>query len=315
MQTQNPDISVVIVNWNTRQYLLDCIESLQDTTRRAKLEIIVVDNGSEDRSEDAIRGRYPDVVLVQNGANYGFARANNIGFSRALGRYLCLVNTDVIALDGVMDSLMDQMDAEPDIGLMGPKTITREGKLRHNCRRFPTLRNAAADYLLLNRLFPSVTALEGRTLGAATYDSIHDAEVLSGCFLMVRREAFAEVGPLDEAFFFYGEDTDWCRRFHDHGWRIVYKADAQAIHFGGGSTSAYPTKYYLTMEKADLQYWRKHHRPSEVARYRLIKIVYHGVGVLAWSPVYLLRRDQRSNLKLRGHSASLAWLVTGRSLA
>lgn len=314
MPEQQPDVSVVIVNWNTRQYLLDCIASLREQTTRVRLEIIVVDNGSHDGSEDAVRDRYPGVTLIQNGANFGFARANNVGFAVARGRYLCLVNTDVIALDGVVDKLVARMDAAPDLGLLGPRTVTREGILRQNCRRFPTLLNAASDYLMLKRLFRGVERFEGRTLKAESYTRNHPAQVLSGCFLMVRRSAMDQVGMLDEDFFFYGEDTDWCRRFHDAGWGIEYFADASAVHFGGGSTAAYPTAYYLTMEKADLRYWRKHHRAWEVAAYRAIKVVYHLAFCVAWLPLRLIRRDLQSSLKLRGHAANLVWLVSGRSL-
>ena len=119
------------------------------------------------------------------------------------------------------------MDAHPRVGVLGPRTVTRDLALRQNCRRFPTLANAAGDYLMLKRILPGVERFEGRTLKASTYSTTHEAEVLSGCFMMVRREAFDEVGPLDEDFFFYGEDTDWCKRFHDAGWKVVYFADAR----------------------------------------------------------------------------------------
>ncbi len=313
MVVARPDVSIIIVNWNTRQYLLDCIESLLAQTHRATLEIIVADNGSHDDSAEALKDAHPDVTLIENGANLGFAKANNIGFRVATGRYLCLVNTDVIALDGVVDKLMDYMDANPGVGVAGPRTVTRELELRQNCRRFPNLGNAAGDYLMLKRLFPGRFA--GRTLKAATYAQTHDAEVLSGCFMMVRREAFDQVGPLDEDFFFYGEDTDWCKRFHDAGWRVVFLAEAEAIHFGGGSSKARPVAYYLTREKADMIYWRKHHPPAERAGYAAMKIAYHLACTAAWLPLTLVRRDEQSALKLRGHAASLVWLTTRRSLS
>lgn len=309
-----PDVSVVIVNWNTRQYLLDCIESLLAQTTVARLEIIVVDNGSEDGSQSALRAAYPDVTLIENGANFGFARANNVGFKVATGRYLCLVNTDVIALDGVIDRLLAHMDDDERIGVAGPRTLTRDLKLRQNCRRFPSLANAAGDYLMLKRLLPGVERFEGRTLKASTYSATHDADVLSGCFMMVRREAFDEVGPLDEDFFFYGEDTDWCKRFDDAGWKVVYDAGAEAIHFGGGSTKAYPVKYYLTMEQADLRYWRKHHSHAACAAYVAMKCAYHLACVAAWLPLSMIRRDDDSRVKLRGHAINLVWLTTRRCL-
>jgi GT2 family glycosyltransferase len=315
MHQSRPDVSLIIVNWNTRQYLLDCIQSLLDQTSRTSLEIVVVDNASHDGSPAALRAAHPEVTLIENGANFGFARANNIGFKVAAGRYLCLVNTDVIALDGVIDKMVAYLDSHPDVGVLGPRTVTRELELRQNCRRFPTLANAAGDYLMLRRLLPGVERFEGRTLKASTYTTTHDAEVLSGCFMMVRREAFDEVGPLDEDFFFYGEDTDWCKRFHDAGWRVVYFADAEAIHFGGGSTKAYPVKYYLTMEQADLKYWRKHQSVAARTAYVAMKTAYHLAGAAAWFGLSLVRRDEHSKLKWRGHGTNLVWLTTRRSLA
>lgn len=308
------DVSVVIVNWNTREYLLDVVASLQETTRRASMEIIVVDNASHDGSSTALREQFPEVTLIQNNDNLGFAKANNIGFSVARGRALCLVNTDVIALDGVIDELWEFLQSHPGVAMVGPRTLHRDGATRQNCRRFPTLRNAAADHLWLKRL--GIPGLTGRALPMNTYDRTHSAEVLSGCFLMVRRLAFDEVGPLDEDFFFYGEDTDWGRRFRDAGWDAVYHPAATAIHFGGGSTAAHPVKYYLNMEKADLRYWRKHHPVWQRAIYVSIRLVHNVVAVLGWAAIWVAKpgRREQASLKVRGNLVNTVWLLTWQSL-
>lgn len=313
MASAPPDVSVVIVNWNTRQYLLDCVASLLATTHLATLEIIVVDNASHDGSVEALREAHPDVVAIRNDTNLGFAKANNRGFPACRGRYVCLVNTDVLALDGVLDTMVAHLDSAPDVGVLAPRTLTRDLRVRQNCRRFPTLANAAGDYLQLKRLPGGL--FHGRTLPRASYARTHDAEVLSGCFLMVRREALDEVGPLDEDFFFYGEDTDWCRRFHDSGWRIVYLADAEAIHFGGGSSAARPVAYQLAMEQADLTYWRKHHTAAERAGYVAMKSAYHLASAVAWLPLAATRPGTGWALRVRGHATCLVWLTTRRALA
>jgi GT2 family glycosyltransferase len=313
----DPIVSVVIVNWNTRQFLLDCIASMRSATTRTSTEIIVVDNASHDGSQQALREAYPDVKLIENSENLGFAKANNIGFADAQGRAFCIVNTDVIALDGVIDRLWEYVDTHPNVGMVGPRTLNRDMEIRRNCRRFPALSNALGDYLWLKRLLPRSERFQGRALPLETYQHTHDAEVLSGCFLMVRRDAIEQVGALDEDFFFYGEDTDWCKRFHDAGWGIVYLPQAEAIHFGGGSTAAYPVKYYLTMEKADLLYWQKHSTPRRRAAYVAIKVVYHVVSVPGWLLIWLSRPTRRpqASLRLRGHLINTMWLLTRRSLA
>ena len=306
------DVSVIIVNWNTRDYLIDVIALLTATTKRASVEIIVVDNASVDGSADAVRERFPTVRLIQNDANLGFAKANNIGFRAARGRALCLVNTDVVAIDGVIDNLWEYLLSHPTVGAVGPRQLNREGLTRMNVRRFPNLANAAGDFLWLKK--PGL--LPGRAEHASTYDHTHPAQVLSGAFLMVRQEVVDEVGPLDEEFFFYGEDTDWCRRIHDAGWGIVYHPSAEAVHFGGGSSAAFPVRYYLTMEKADYLYWRKHHRASERAVYAALKVAHHVISMVAWSGIWMTKPTRRdlARLKIAGHAINTTWLVTRRSL-
>lgn len=314
MSAADVDVSVVIVNWNTRDLLLDAIASLKATTHETAIEIIVVDNDSHDDSVAAVGWRHPDVRVIRNPANLGFARANNVGFAVAKGRAFCLVNTDVIAEDGVLDRLWRHLATHPDVGVVGPRTLNREGQVRQNCRRFPSLRNAAGDHLWLRRL--PVPLFPGRALPPATYRRTHDAEVLSGCFLMVRREAFDVVGPLDEDFFFYGEDTDWARRFHDAGWRSVFLAEASAIHYGGGSTAAYPLHYYLIMEKSDLLYWRKHHPAWQRSLYVAIRVTHNVLAMAGWAAAWAVRPSRRgqASLKVRGNAVNTVWLLTRRSL-
>lgn len=306
------DVSVIIVNWNTRELLLDVIESLKETTRRASLEIIVVDNDSKDGSQDALRQRYPDVTLIQNEDNLGFAKANNRGFAVARGKAICLVNTDVIAKAGVIDELLAYLEEHPKVALVGPRTYNESGAVRQNCRRLPNLVNALGDHLWLKK----TGLVPGRALPPRTYEYTHPAEVLSGCFLMVRRSALEEVGPLDEDFFFYGEDTDWGKRFNDAGWGCVYHPKAEAVHFGGGSTKAYPVAYYLTMEKADLLYWRKHHPAWKRGIYAAIRLAHNVISVVGWSAIWLTSRGRREQaaLKVRGNAINSVWLVTRRSL-
>lgn len=306
------DVSVVIVNWNTRELLLGAIGSLLSTTHSTSMEIIVVDNGSTDGSPEAVEDQYPAVTVIRNARNLGFAKANNIGFAAARGRAFCLVNTDVVALDGVVDELWRYLQQHPRVALVGPRTYDDRGAVRQNCRRFPTLGNALGDHLWLKR----TGLLPGRSLPRASYDHTHPAEVLSGCFLMVRRSAFDEVGPLDEDFFFYGEDTDWGKRFHDAGWGCVYHPQAEAIHTGGGTTRAYPVAYYLTMEKADLLYWRKHQPAWKRALYVAIRLVHNVASVLGWGALWLTRPGRRGQaaLKVRGKAINSVWLLTRRSL-
>ncbi|WP_165354337.1 glycosyltransferase family 2 protein [Nocardioides glacieisoli] len=304
------DVSVVIVSWNTRDLLLEVVDSLRSTTHRTSYEVIVVDNASSDGSVEALTERHPDVTVIVNPDNYGFARANNIGFAVARGAAYCLVNTDVVAHDGVIDELWSYLEQHPGVGAVAPMTLHADGRVRANVRRFPDLRNALGDHLWLKRLLPSV--FPGRSTPLDTLRSTHSAEVLSGCFLMVRRGAVDEVGPLDEGFFFYGEDTDWARRLRDGGWDCVYHPAATATHLGGGSTAAHPVTYYLAMEKSDLRYWNKHQSPRARDAYVAIRLLHNLASIAVWALVWVGRPRQRdrAGLKVRGNARNTGWLLT-----
>jgi hypothetical protein len=306
------DVSVVIVSWNTRDLLLDCIDSLVAQTRHATLELIVVDNGSHDGSADALADARPTVRLIRNAENRGFARACNQGLSIATGDYLCLVNSDIKALDGVIDRMWAYLQDHPEIGALAPKTVGRDLQLRRNCRDYPTLRNEAAQLLFLTRLFPGVKAFRGRTLHDYDYSTPSDIEVLSGCFLMVPRRVWEEVGGLDERFFIYAEDTDWSKRIKDAGWRVVYYPQAQAIHYGGSSASLEPATFTVELMKANLQYWRKHHGRVKTAIYWLLLLVGSALRVVVWSTRLALSRSEGAGFRqqARANWHAVRWLIT-----
>lgn len=306
------DVSVIIVNWNTKQMLLDCIESLIKETHKYTMEIIVVDNASADGSPDAVRKHYPEIKLIVNKANLGFSKANNIGIKAATGRYVCLCNSDIIALDGVIDKMIDYMTSHPEIGALGPKVLDENYVLTLNCREIPTLRNSVCDFWFLKSLFKGIDAFRGRTQDNTTYDYTHNVGILSGCFMVVKGKALKEVGGLDERFFIYGEDTDWSKRFWQKGWKVVYYSDAQVIHIGGASSDAAPLRFILENEKADLQYWQKHHNLFVQLIYLFLKTTYRlNLGII-WTFISLLKKSNKNYSKAKkiGHLGCFKWLTT-----
>ncbi|MBN2037575.1 MAG: glycosyltransferase family 2 protein [Chitinispirillaceae bacterium] len=301
------DVSIVIVNWNTRLMLLDCLRSLKEQTVASSIEVIVVDNGSTDGSVAAVNAAFPDVTMIVNPDNRGFSRANNQGIAVSRGRYVCLVNSDIKVLDSCVDKMVGYMESHHDIGLLGPRTVSENMQLRQNCRRFPSLSTLVADSFFLRYLTGGRPPFTGRTLRASTYLTTHDAEVVSGCFLMARRTAMESVGLLDERFFIYGEDVDWCKRFHDARWRIVFFADAYAIHYGGASSAALPARFAAEMQKSEMQYWLKHHAQASVTLFRAIKVLSLAIHVLCWPFNVLLARPARIQAQetMRGYIACL----------
>jgi GT2 family glycosyltransferase len=252
-------VSVIIVSWNTRAYLLQCLESLTAGARRYPQEIIVVDNASSDGSPEAVARQYPHVQLIQTGANLGFACANNIGIRHSTGRYLCLVNSDVKLFPDCITRLVDYCEQHPEVALAGPRVWGGDGQLQRSCRGFPTLWNMSCRALALDTMLPQCAWFTGYSLSHWAHDTTRSVEILSGCFWLARRQAVEQVGELDEGFFMYGEDMDWCRRFRAAGWDLMFVPEAEAIHYGGASSASAPVRFYVEMQRADLRYWKKHH--------------------------------------------------------
>lgn len=252
------DVSFIIVSWNAKNFLIDCLQSITDTTTISK-EIFVIDNASSDGSPEAVAERFPDVILIRNPDNYGFAKANNIGIKMATGKYICLVNSDVIVLPGCIDNLLKFMEQRPNIGMVGPRILNADGSLQPSCRNLPSFFSTFCRTTALDTVFPNTRFFCGCQFKWWKHDCERKVEVLSGCFWFVKQEAINKVGGLDEDFFFYAEDIDWCKRFNDSGWDIMFYPGAGAIHLGGASSSNMPERFYVEQRKANLIYWKKHH--------------------------------------------------------
>jgi len=303
------DVSVIIVSWNTQQHLLNCLNSIRKSKNYTE-EIIVVDNASTDGSCYAVESQFPQVRLIRNAENLGFAKANNVGVHESRGRYLCLVNSDIIVLDNCIGGLMKFMDENPSVGMAGPRVLNPDRTLQVSCRHFPSVWNNLCQALGLNYVFPKSALFSEPLMQYWSHDVQRKVDVLSGCFWMVRRAALDKVGLLDEDFFIYGEDIDWCKRFHNAGWDVMFYPEAEAIHFGGASSGNAPIRFFLEMQKADLLYWRKHHGQYRVLVYRIIILVRQ----LARIPIYILRyifeakNREISRFKLRRAFACICFL-------
>lgn len=302
-------VSVVIVNWNAREYLRRCLRSLALHGPSRPSETIVVDNASTDGSAEAVACEFPQVRLIRNPDNLGFAKANNIGVAASSGRYVCFVNSDVELLPGCIDRLLEYCEENEGVGMVGPLILGSDGRLQRSCRGFPSVWNMLCRALALDTAFPRARLFSGYSMRHWAQDSLRPVDILTGCFWLVRRSAMDEVGLLDEAFFIYGEDMDWCKRFRVQGWPVLFVPSARAIHHGGASSSNAPIRFYLERHKADLQYWRKHHRPPAVAAYQAIVGLHMALRLLGHSAALLVDPASPSGRhKVRRSAACLAWL-------
>jgi GT2 family glycosyltransferase len=304
-------VSIVIVTWNGKKYALECLDSLRALHSVLSIEVIVVDNASTDGTPRTIREQYPEVTLIENQTNLGFAKANNIGIAIARGDFICLVNSDVVVPPGCLEKMVDFMRANPDVGLLGPKMLSPTGGVGQSVNRLPTVWNYFCYAVGLHVLMPNSKLFGGYIMAGYPYSKTEDVEVLTGWFWMVPRTALEKVGGLDERFFMYGEDLDWSYRFLKAGWRVVFLAEAEALHYGAASSGQAPSRFYVEMVRANLQYFQKHHGWLGGFGFLAATGVHEVLRVVAYSLLYCLDRYRRpqSASKVSRSLSCLRWIT------
>jgi GT2 family glycosyltransferase len=274
------------------------------------VDIVVVDNGSTDGTPSAIRSHFPKVRVVETGKNLGYAKANNIGIALTTAEHLCLINSDVVVPPLGLSTMLTYMLAHRNVGLLGPKMLSPGGALGTPVLGFPTLWNSLFCAVGLHLLLKVPQSLRGLSMSTPVQDHVEDVEVLTGWFWMLSRRALDEVGGLDERFFMYGEDIDWCYRFHRAGWRVVFYPEASALHYGAASSSRAPIRYYVEMRRANMQYVRKHHGRLAACGYLFATCIHESVRMLGYGLLYCCGRYQRSEtgFKIRRSAACMRHL-------
>ena len=303
-------VSVVIVSWNAKAFLLKCIDSIIRQRGAGSLEVIVVDNASRDGSPEAVKANYPQVRLIANDDNYGFAKANNIGIRATTGDYLFLINSDVVVSEGCFAKTMQHMDEHPEIGMLGPKIVGQDGNVQRSCMGYPSLWSTLCRAFALDSLFPRSKLFGSQLLTWWDHSDTRPVEVINGCFWVVRRTAMERVGLLDERFFIYAEDIDWSKRFNEGGWKVVFFSEAEALHYGGASSSNAPIRFDIEAQRASYQYWQKHHSRATVLCFLLISLLHHSLRVIGELATYPLRASKSASVyKIRRAVASIKWIV------
>ena len=302
-------ISVIIVSWNAKTFLLQCIQSILLQRSAYPIEIIVVDNASSDGSPEGVRNSFPTVKLICNQDNFGFAKGNNIGIRASKGEYLFLINSDVIVRENCFNNMIEYMEDHPEIGMLGPRIVDSNNRTQRSCMGYPSLPNILSRALALDSLFPKSKIFGGQLLTFWGHDQIRSVNVINGCFWMLRKPALTQVGLLDERFFIYGEDIDWCKRFNQCGWDVVFFPHAEATHYGGASSANAPIRFYLEMQRANYQYWMKHHTRLASKVFLLINLLHHSVRIVCEIVMYPLVRTNRidSTYKIKRCLASINW--------
>ena len=268
-----PDVSIVVVNWNAKDLLKNCMRSIIQETEKP-YEIIIVDNASGDGTVQMVEVEFPDVALIANDKNLGFAAANNQGIRASSGRYLLLLNPDTIVLDGAIDKMIDWCDRHPEVGCAGCQVFESETVVQRTCFSDPSPLNTLLVETGLHRLFP-----KSHFFGAPAYSwwdrmSERTVDVVSGMFMLIPRSVFDQVGLLDESFFIYAEEADLCRRIRQAGFLCVFNPIARILHLEGGgkSTSQIKPKMHIEQQKSIMIYIKKYYGFSGVVVTRIIYV-------------------------------------------
>ena len=251
-----PDVvSIVIVNWNTCDLLADLLSSLQEHAPKVSFEILVVDNASSDGSQEMVAERFPTVRLVANRSNVGFARGVNQAMRESSGRYILLLNTDMLVLEGAIDAQVAFMESNPQCGVCGGKLLDGQHRPGPSYGRFPGIRSLLTD-TVLHRLGWDTTL---GCIPVPEQDQPLDVDYVSGADLMIRRRTVEQIGLLDEQFFLYFEETDWCYRAARAGWKVTYVPTVRYVHLGSASFSDEVHRQEQFHTSLDL-FLRKHYR-------------------------------------------------------
>jgi len=299
------DISLVIVNRNTKELLLACLDSIYRTLPPLSFEVWVVDNASSDGSVAAVRSRFPAVSCIENDGNLGFARANNQAIRQASGRYVVLLNSDTVLTPSALVTLAGYLDRHAEVAICGGQLLNGDGSLQNSIANFPTLATELLNKSLLRRLFPQRYPGKERR-----FDRPVQVESIIGACMAVRREAIDRFGMLDESFFFYLEETDWCLTMKKNGLQVVFHPEARIYHLQGQTAKKQAAAARIEFWKSRYLFFHKNYPPAAEVLLRaglLVKLsgslLMQGVG----APFSGKARSRGSiNLKI------LHWHLLGR---
>ncbi len=287
-------VAAVVVTYDALPWIEQCLDSLRG------VETIVVDNGSRDGTVDFMRERFGDVRLIE-AENRGLGAGWNIGLRATESRYALLVNADAWLLEGALDRLVDFADTRPRAAVVGPRLLNQDGTLQRSVRGFPTLWRLATEYLFLRKLAPGSSALNAFYAGGFEHDEVREVEVVMGACMLVRRDAVEQMGYCDEDYFLFSEETDWCYRFRDAGWEVVFFPGGECVHVRG---AAHGGRLYRENLRGHLLFLWKHRGPKTAERARRLLL-----GALRLRGVVF--RGERG----RVYRDAAGWLASGNAAA
>ena len=302
------DISFIIINWNTRDLLVDCLHSIEKQVKGYSFETFVVDNNSSDGSADRVKELFHNRVnLIRNSENMGFARANNQAIKSAKGRYVILLNSDTVLNEKTVSGLVTFLASHKDAAMAGPRMTDENGKLQNSYDNFPALITELLNKSILRILFPGKFA--GKSLKT---DLPFEVDSLIGACIAIRSEAIKEVGMFDEDYFFFLEETDWCFRMRRAGWKIFHQPEIDIIHLQGQSKKMRPALSWIEYYRSLYKYFKKNRSRASylcLRIFRFLKLVINLVLTFT-GLLFTLGKKKRLREKTVIYSRILWWHLT-----
>lgn len=297
-------LSVVIICWNDLRVIRDCLRSIHEGTHSTDFEVIVSDNGSVDDSLEFIRKHYPQVRIVENNQNLGFARGNNAGISAATGEYVLILNPDTIIHDGALDKLVQFADRHPEAGAFGCRVLNPDGSYQASARLFPTVRRYWMSALGLTRissrfLFEQYPGWHG--------DTERPVDWQSGCCVMFRGDLLKNLGGFDEQFFYHFEEVDLCRRVWNAGRSILFTPEAVITHLGGQSVGRFPVRFEIEKHRSKYRYFYKHFGANAARSCRRLSIARLRVRQLGYGLLNRIKPSEQIDRRLEMYREVLRW--------
>ena len=289
------DVSVIIVSWNTQDILRNCLRSIYEQGGDVDFEVIVIDNASTDGSAEMVRKDFPQVILIENSENRGFAAANNQGIAIIKGRYVLLLNSDTIILDNAIDKTLYFADAHPESAVVGCRVLNPDRTLQRTCFMFPSILNMLLSSTYLYKLFPKNKFFGREQMAWWDRSDVREVEVVTGCFMLIRQKAIQQVGTMDEQFFMYGEETDLCYRFRQAGWKVMFTPVCEIIHLGGQSSRQKRSKMILQLRGSILLFMKKHNSSLKYALACLLVALFFFLRVPYWLLRAVFSRKNKSD--------------------
>lgn len=293
------ELSIVIINWNTRDILKDCLQSLFQNLPPISLETWVVDNASTDGSIEMVKNDFPQVKTISNNENLGFATANNQAFEKCNGQWILMLNSDTIILDDVIQKSIEYLIANPEVGAMGCKVLNPDRSTQLTCFEYPSTLNILLKVSGLFKL-PFSKFLGKEHMAHWKRDTEKDVDVITGCYILFRKELLTSVGYLDTTFYFCGEETDWCKRIKDHGWKLKFAPVGEIIHIGNASGRKWNYKRDLLLTEGIVRFHKKHYGFTKALLVFSLLFLFNLSRYIYWQAISFTKKND-ATLSRRKH--------------